>query len=151
MTESKDIIKAFEMHLLDSRNCELCLYGPAEYKCEMKLLNDVLNLVKKQQAENEELKAELDCYKNWYLKAVEDLKIAKTEAYKEFAELVKTEIKEKLDGTDRVISEIANCTDMLVNEKAELIKGNKGIKSGLKYLEMYVNKVLTKLTERKED
>ena len=46
-----EIIKAFKMHLLDNRDCELCPYGPAYYRCDIILLKDVLDLINRLQAE----------------------------------------------------------------------------------------------------
>ena len=50
-----EIIKAFKMHLLDNRDCELCPYGPAYYRCDIILLKDVLNLINRLQAQNKDL------------------------------------------------------------------------------------------------
>lgn len=59
MTDN-EIIKAFEMHLLDNRDCEFCPYGPADYRCDIKLLKDALSLINRQKAQISQLKLKLD-------------------------------------------------------------------------------------------
>ena len=102
MTDN-EIIKAFKMHLLDNRDCELCPYGPAYYRCSIILLKDVLDLINRQQGEIEKLEKETQdkerayndefCLrKEWQTKCQELLKdkqTTKSEAVKEFAERLK--------------------------------------------------------------
>ena len=101
MTDN-EIVKAFEEHLLDNRDCELCPYGPAKYMCDMKLLKDVLDLINSQKAEIEKQKkkvelrnliiSKLKTGSNAYISLMGDslgyLEI-KAEAYKECIEKVK--------------------------------------------------------------
>ena len=107
MTDNKltdnEIIKAFKMHLLDNRDCELCPYGPAFYRCDIILLKDVLDLINRQQGEIEKLEKETQdkerayndefCLrKEWQTKCqelLEEKQIAKAEAIEEFAERLK--------------------------------------------------------------
>ena len=98
-------------------------------KAEFEQQRRTVEYIKRLEAEIERLKAELDCYKKWYFKAVEDLKTAKTEAYKEFADrLDKHFVKKK--------NELPN--EFIVNKFFELFKNSIQI-------------VLKELTERKED
>ena len=55
-----EIIKAFKMHLLDNRDCELCPYGPAYYRCDIILLKDVIDLINRLQTENKRLEKEVN-------------------------------------------------------------------------------------------
>ena len=91
MTDN-EIIKAFEMHLLDNRDCELCPYGPAHYRCDLELLKDALDLINRQKAEIERLQNKLSTVRQDLVATIpiikEELKTAKTEAYKEFAKFL---------------------------------------------------------------
>ena len=145
MTDN-EIIKAFKMHLLDNRDCELCPYGPAYYRCSIILLKDVLDLINRQQGEIEKLEKETQdkerayndefCLrKEWQTKCQELLKdkqTTKSEAVKEFAERLKEQDgydnhvfddcasilvpKEYLKGRDEKIKEVWTTIDNLVKE-----------------------------------
>lgn len=106
MTDN-EIVEAFKMHLLDNRDCELCPYGPAYYRCDIILLKDVLDLINRQQAENERLS-----------KITRPL-IAeiKAEAYTEFAERLKEKTMQKSDWNEYVeVEDIDNLVKEMVGE-----------------------------------
>lgn len=107
MTDN-EIVEAFKMHLLDNRDCELCPYGPAYYRCDIILLKDALDLINRLQAENERLS-----------KIIRPL-IAeiKAEAYTEFAEKLKEYATQGFWETDAYVGteQIDNLLKEMVGE-----------------------------------
>ena len=96
--ESKDIIKVLECCGYDE---DMCLCCPIAKECEsnefiLEKKEEILDLIKNQQAENERLKKEVKKCKEHYKMAcsernefLESLENAKAEAYKEFADRLK--------------------------------------------------------------
>ena len=94
MTDN-EIIKALECCTDESyENCNECPYSIDTLSCErIKLLEDSLDLINRQQAEIEQWKEEANRYQNLWCIATDDIFKAKSEAIKEFAEKLKNKIK----------------------------------------------------------
>lgn len=74
---------------IEKDQCADCKYRIYRYRdCQEKAMRDALNLINRQQAEIETLKAERDNYKEWYFGTVKQLEAAKSdiEELRELAE-----------------------------------------------------------------
>ena len=100
MTDN-EIIKALECCTDESyENCNECPYSTDTLSCErLKLLEDSLELINRQNAEIEGLKKEVSVARDAYISIQDRYEHTKTEAYKEFAERLNEE------------AQIADCFD----------------------------------------
>ena len=117
MTDNKltneQIIKVFEL-CLDEGDCKECLcYGAA---CITD--NDVLDLIKRQQAEIKRLNAVSEICGDCHKKYAEKIQTAKSEAIKEFAKRVKQYRCVMGCGYD-----VVNVVDILLKEMTEQVNG----------------------------
>ena len=107
--EIKDIIKGLE-YCAEHGMCDDCEYIKKQYDCSDYLKTDALNLIKNQQAEIEKQRKEAQILRDEIIKLQTKIEIVKTEAYKEFAELVKRRMfkGEKYDYERNYIDNLAN-------------------------------------------
>lgn len=71
-------------------SCRECpLYSMHSANCIIKLMNNTLDLIKRQQAEIEQWKEEANRYQNLWCDAEKDISNARIEAQKDFAERLK--------------------------------------------------------------
>lgn len=91
MTDN-EILKALEC--CGIANCDGCPFADEEYGCKDNGLTlFALDLINRLEAEVEQWKEEANRYQTLWCEAENDLQTAKAEAYKEFAERLKTETK----------------------------------------------------------
>ncbi len=131
--ESKDIIKALEycLNKCDCEDCVLC----AEPKCSIKLYENVLNLIKNQQAEIERLN---NAFKNTIDKkyphcVVTGKGVILTENLKKYDELIADIYNEAYKTFAKLV-------------KSRMFNGKK-----YDYERNYIDNLTNELTERKED
>lgn len=86
-----DIVKALN-HCTRLRPCEKCplykegYFGPSRNACRAKLMEGAFGLINRQQAEIERLKEKVKGFQELWCEAESDLRTARAEAIKEFAE-----------------------------------------------------------------
>ena len=90
MTDKK-ITKAMQHHI--KRLCYECPLRDSDSSCSSQLCENALDLINRQQAEIERLQNKLNTVKQELIETIplieDDIKTAKSEAYKEFAERLK--------------------------------------------------------------
>lgn len=106
MTDN-EIIKALECCTDESyENCNECPYSTDTLSCErLKLLEDSLELINRQNAEIERLKKEVFVARDAYISIQDRYEHTKAEAYKEFAERLneKAQIADCFDSYNMVV------------------------------------------------
>lgn len=86
-----EIISSLEV-IATTRNCDECKIRNCKWgdcDCSKITANAALDLINRQKTEIEQWKEEANKYQNLWCTAVDDIKTAKVEAYKEFADKIK--------------------------------------------------------------
>ena len=128
MTDEQTI-KAFEYYMNQNECRSCCPYDDDEDTnegCTSKLVEDVLNLIKRKQAESERLEIAYNYsqenLKYWYdecKELVEELATAKSEAYKEFAERLNKNFETYTDDEEKNALYMRNLINNLAKELTE--------------------------------
>lgn len=116
-----EIIKALECCIND--NCNDC---PETFgNCELTTMRNALDLLKRQRAEIERLNDKLDTAKREIVETIpliaEDIKTAKAEAFKEFADLAIKKIYENVTPIPQQRYLVQMCIEEIENTKKEMV------------------------------